>query len=787
MSHTAQQYLALVLTDEWVTASIWQYLDGSVSVLSQSQVVVLKQGPKSKTSDGQSAENTVNQSYNDALDQALDELGDEGLTLKNVLYVLPHHWVSGNDLAESKKTFLKRLSQDLVLEPLGFVVLTDTIAAVEAEKHGVNFSGLIIVDTPGFIDVAMYQDGLEQKVERVGKSGTVQLDVQELQARLQSASSEILKRAIFLTSPERDTSDLEQALQSQLAITLETLQPDTLAKNAVSSGGREVLAANDDAAPTSHEKSEATHQQSSAAAEQKDDDAPLLNQPPAGFTPPTFIQNTGLTLPPEDAVNGSDSDLPVQEGDNFTSQPTNPTSQDNASAAQFQSPDFIGSASPDAEGEPQTVVDGIQPGENSPHTQTARQRGAGLFGLSLPSVTIPKLSSFLGSGGSRKKTLLMLAGTGVGVLLLALVGVYFGLQQMYTVRADIWLAAEEIAFSDTFITGENVRNASQSAITAEIFEESVTLEEEVPTTGSKIIGDPAKGRVKVLNKTSQDKNFAAGTIISSNGVTFTLDEDISVASASSQESSDSRTISFGSQEVGVTAVDIGPEGNLGKDTAFTVANFDTSSYEARNDAEFTGGASREIQAVAQADIDDTVEALEETGAQQIVEKIESGSAEGEYVFFTDQVEVEDISPSTEVGEEAKFVTVSVTVVGQGLRIQEDDLQAVAQDVLASQVDEKQTLLSESVDLEPESIRPNTDDSFTLEAKITGKAVQQVQASELKEQLAGAYRARATQILNEDTRIARHQLSVQPSWLGWIFSSIPSNLERLQLNIQIEQE
>ncbi|MCD8485063.1 hypothetical protein LRY60_05785 [Candidatus Woesebacteria bacterium] len=68
MAQSAQQYLALVLSDEWVSAAIWQLVDSKVTILNHSPIIDLQQDE--------------DLAYNDAVDKALDNLGEAGLTLK---------------------------------------------------------------------------------------------------------------------------------------------------------------------------------------------------------------------------------------------------------------------------------------------------------------------------------------------------------------------------------------------------------------------------------------------------------------------------------------------------------------------------------------------------------------------------------------------------------------------------------------------------------------------------------------------------------------------------------
>ncbi len=130
---------------------------------------------------------------------------------------------------------------------------------------------------------------------------------------------------------------------------------------------------------------------------------------------------------------------------------------------------------------------------------------------------------------------------------------------------------------------------------------SADISESVATTGSKEIGDPAHGSVVIRNFSNQLKTFSQGTKISAGGISFTLDSDVKVASASL--SPDGSSMLSGAGNAKVTATAIGPEGNLAKDQRFTIDGLPDATYFAVSDSIFSGGSKKEVQTVAEKDIE----------------------------------------------------------------------------------------------------------------------------------------------------------------------------------------
>lgn len=135
--------------------------------------------------------------------------------------------------------------------------------------------------------------------------------------------------------------------------------------------------------------------------------------------------------------------------------------------------------------------------------------------------------------------------------------------------------------------------------------EIVSGEEAQETTGKLETGKKAVGEVTVFNKTEEAKTLNKGSIIiSSNGLEFVINDDIKIASTSSFSTS------FSSQKVKVAANLFGKEYNVPSSTNFTVKGISTADLFAKNDTAFSGGTKEEIQVVSDKDLDTLSETIE---------------------------------------------------------------------------------------------------------------------------------------------------------------------------------
>src|SRR6185369_85908 len=117
-------------------------------------------------------------------------------------------------------------------------------------------------------------------------------------------------------------------------------------------------------------------------------------------------------------------------------------------------------------------------------------------------------------------------------------------------------------------SGTESSDFSKNIISAKPVSTTVDGSLTIDTTGKKDVGNKAKGTVTVYNNDNSSTKLTSGTAIkSSNGLTFLLDKDITIASASGDIFSGTKP---GTVDVGVTARDIGTESNLPSGTKFSV-------------------------------------------------------------------------------------------------------------------------------------------------------------------------------------------------------------------------
>lgn len=736
MSSATQQYLAFVLFPDRAAVVLWQQSEGGIHLLAQSNVI--------------QAGGAQERDLSTAIDSALDQLGETGLSVKNALFLVPSSWVENGDLAEKRKRFLKTLTHDLMLEPLGYVVLTDTLLANEAAKSPKPFSGLLVFDTSREWILEEVKQGFSLGFQTVGKSQDLAADAIELASRLQTVSHR--ERVLLVPLDPVSQSTSEETLEATLQVPLERLLPEELVKISVQLGGKEIL----HQLPTPLEEEE--------AASGSDQPATLAPADDLDFQPASFSAGPSeANGPPENSGEESPTvwDVEPEETNQVTEM----------SPAGF----VIHRSVQDFE-EGTVEASGA---EETPLAPRPKRKKSFTF----PRLRLPFLTSLGKMQGKKKKIVLALA----SILILTLGGLgvgYVSFARSYTATATIWLAPQRIEQSFAFVAGAPSASASGALpLPGEIITETATVETESPTTGTKITGDPATGTVTITNKTSQEKTFTAGTKLKSGEQEFEFTQEVKVPGE--EEDEDGST--FGKADAAVKAVAIGTEGNLEKNTSLTVSNFDKSSYEAKVKDTFTGGTQREIQAVSQQDIDQAAQQLRQAANEKIAAQLEEKQKDGNTVFPSKQVTIRSIQATPQVGEEAKFVKVTVTADSPGLLLTAEQTTEKGRELLASQIGESHDLLTDTVDFQAKDVSViENGKTFIMTAQVSGETVPRLQAEALTQEIKGTYINRATTLLGEKTGVARQEVKLEPSWLQWLFPQLPNDPARIRFNIKLDR-
>lgn len=261
-------------------------------------------------------------------------------------------------------------------------------------------------------------------------------------------------------------------------------------------------------------------------------------------------------------------------------------------------------------------------------------------------VKVPNFNQF------RKKMALIIAGT---VLLLAFLiwAIFFAARTtvVITARTSDSSMNAKVNLSDQAST--DVSSSSIKTLTKSVKKDvSVTFD----ATGTKEVGEEAKGQVVFENCEESAVTVPAGTSISANGLTYVTTAPATVPMGDGSWSSGC-TSAGQSSPVGIEASEIGAESNVAAGTVFSVAGHANNNprvfFRARASTDISGGSKREVKVVSNDDVKRAMEQLNDEGSDQARKDLSSQFEKDvvvlEQTFKTDEG---DITPNPAVGKEA---------------------------------------------------------------------------------------------------------------------------------------
>ncbi len=266
---------------------------------------------------------------------------------------------------------------------------------------------------------------------------------------------------------------------------------------------------------------------------------------------------------------------------------------------------------------------------------------------------------------------------------------------------------------------------------------SVTIEvkgeKSLPATGKKTIGDKATGQVTIFNKTLNTKVLKKGTLLTAKNLSFTLNDEVTIASASESVGS----LTYGKQAAKITAAEIGTEGNVSSNTEFVFKDFPASSYSARNDAALGGGTSREISVISRDDQEKLTKELLDELEKQAAQNVSQQLSAGETLLSRSLLAQKTTKTfNKEPGEEAKDVQGAFTAVFTGLAYKQDELYDMLSQHSTTTIPEGFEVRKEGMSVEVTAITQEKNGPFKVDGTVRIQLVPKLDTTALAGKIAG---------------------------------------------------
>jgi hypothetical protein len=733
-----QEYFwALVIEPGWIQAGIWR--------IQEEKTQVIFAGSTSAWELDEDLLSTADAALSAAIQNFPEDLKEPSKTVFGV----SSSWVKSGQIKDGYLEKIKKLCSELSLTPVGFVVLPEAIAHLIKSEEGSPLNAVVLGVYKQNIEISVFKLGSLQGTTQVARSVSIADDVTEGLTRFGEIDS-VPSRFILYDGKE---GELEEARQALMKVNwddfdklkflhtpkIETVDADRKI-HAVSLAGASELA--DVTVVTSataeQEKDEVVKEEVNKKAEPdekiKPEELGFVREKDVAKQKTVPLQDEEVKQQIETDTETFEKDLPAESVENVV--PVQP---------QAQKRNFPINASKITKGIG-NVTGGIS-------------ASAGSF-----------LSKFKFMSAGRKPLVF-------GFVFLILLIVAGGLAWWYYPKAvvTIYVAPKRLEERVEIMVDPSVAspNYSEKILPGELLSASVTGEKTKSTTGTKTVGERAKGEV-TLYRVGSALTLSSGTILyGPEDLKFSLDGAIEIASGSAG--------SPGTTNAQVTAEDIGAQYNLAGEATFSVGNYSTSDIEAKNESSFSGGSSREISAVSEEDQTQLEKDLKEELSDKAENDMLAGLSENKY-FVEESITTTTSSKtfSDKVGDETSTLKLDLALDVQAFAVDEGELVELSGQILADKVPEGFVLRGDQLEV---SFEFEEEDSgvYKFIARVEANLLPELDPVTIADKIVGKYPTLAEDYLTKEIPgFARAEIKLRPRLPGKL-----GTLPRVANNIEVE--
>ncbi len=775
----SEYYLALVLRNEKAVAVILEEQERKLKVISSNEELF-----------PDSVENASTEDFLNTLDKAIsgaEEALPNNIETQKTIFGLKASWVEENKIKKEYLDKLKKASNELVLTPIGFLVLNEAVVSLIQKEEGAPITAILAEIGNKYISVSLVKAGkiVETKNSEIHESASYTIDT----LLKHFESPEILpSRIIVYSSDEEVVQELTGHQWSKSLPFLHLPQVVNLDSNfdasAMLLGTGAQMGLGIITGYRKKEEGEVTRLEPSFVSETAE------TVEPAKVEPAEEIITEHSEEPKEEDVNDlSDAVAPeffgFLENEDIAKVPqpepniVEPEVSENAGEEK--------SAFSGVFNEEEPIAENIEEIPQNLMLKDERRQTGSRFSEVVPLVkqTFAKLLKSLKKTDFKKLNFAFLKNVkgGKGILLaipgglIALLILLFFFFYLFAAHAKVTLNVKpDISQKDQTVTfsTNSPTDAKNNVLAAQFVTVSEDGTDTTQATGQKQTGDKAKGTVTIFNNSSDPVSLSGGTkITSSNGLDFTLDSGVSIASASGDPFSGTKPATA---NVNVTSSTFGSNYNLPSGTKFSIG--DNPSVAGKNDNPFSGGTTKNITVVSK---DDTAKLLSDL-PKKLEDKAKSdlnGKVSGDQTllpgFVSETVDKQNFDKNA--GDQADNVTLNGTVTYQAVSYNKNDIVSLALNLFNSN---DITINKDNLNVNVKNIKSKDSNNIDADLNIQAFLLPKIDQEALAKQVAGQSAGKAKTILGEISHVSSVDVSISPA-----IPLLPKLLPRNSKNISFE--
>jgi len=316
---------------------------------------------------------------------------------------------------------------------------------------------------------------------------------------------------------------------------------------------------------------------------------------------------------------------------------------------------------------------------------------------------------------------------------------------------------------------------------------------EAATTGETLIGEKAKGKITLYNKTDSEISLKKGVELtyktSGSDLNFSLDSDVTIPAREPSTSDPGSPIIPGEKESSLTAQDIGDNYNIDKSKSLEVAKYKKSSLEGKSRETFSGGKSEKVKVVAAADKTNLSKSLlaQNTSGAEMALKSKLGASQ-KLIAGSTKTTISKETFNHEVGDKAEKLTLNQTVSIAGLSYLDSELNDLLDKLIFKLVPEGYSLSKKDWGVNIEILGNATNSVLSpteadLQVTLKTSMIPNIDKDKIKKDLAGKTPADAQKYLGSIKNIKSYELFVSPP-LPFL-RKVPKDTNQIDLMIENE--
>ena len=684
-----EYYLSLIFTDEKAAAVILKAEEGGLKKINSYEVALTE-----------SLEDTSPDDLITTIDKAIsraEEILPPDIQTHQTIFGVKDNWVDP-ETKKIKKEYLEKLKKvcnALDLTPIGFMVTTEAITHLMQEEEGAPVSAIFAEIHKKEISLSLLRGG--KVIESVSNPHleSVPATVDKL---LGHFTVPVLPARIivFQSKPNERTNQAFLSHQWSkhlpfLHVPQVTVLPELFDIRAVMFGAAAQMGFK-----IVEDKTESLHKLSAAVIQEEMEEAQDENAY-SDEQPEEDVQRSTIEPNGEPAVNDFGFVVDQDIADRSLTEPDEEKIDDTSHE--------------------EMATEDTEPQNDSPrHRKNAKSMLVGLSALKLPkNFKIPAVDQFLSKfrfNGNKSALKIVLP---IMIIIIVLAGtVWFYYNKMH---ANIVLTIQPNSESQdetiTFSTGAS-NDFSNNLIAAKSISTAIAGQVSTTATGSKNVGDKAKGTVTIYNNNQNSVTLNSGTTITaSNGQVFLLDNTVTVASASGDIFSGTTP---GTTQTTVTAKDLGTDGNEPSGTEFQIGSDNTVA--AKNDNAFSGGTNKTVTVVSAADITKLRSSLPKSVQNSAQQKLDQQADSGYTVLpLVGNPTLQNEVFSHNVGDQATQVSLNATVAYNGMEYANSDMDSFAKSIMTNKYPQDPNIAKNSVKETISDAQQKTQDSATATVSL----------------------------------------------------------------------